>query len=45
MSLFVVQGLVKRFGALLATNHVSLEVRPGEIHALIGPTAPANRPW
>lgn len=37
MSLFVVQGLVKRFGALLATDHVSLEVRPGEIHALIGP--------
>jgi len=37
MSLFVVNGLVKRFGALLATDHVSLEVRPGEIHALIGP--------
>ena len=37
MSLFVVHGLVKRFGALLATDHVSLEVRPGEIHALIGP--------
>jgi len=37
MSLFTVQGLVKRFGALLATDHVSLEVNPGEIHALIGP--------
>jgi branched-chain amino acid transport system ATP-binding protein len=31
------RGLVKRFGGLLATDNVSLEVRPGEIHALIGP--------
>src|SRR3954470_4442073 len=31
------QGLVKRFGGLLATDNVSIEVRPGEIHALIGP--------
>ncbi|MFJ1299758.1 ABC transporter ATP-binding protein [Pseudomonadota bacterium AL_CKDN230030165-1A_HGKHYDSX7] len=30
-------GLVRRFGALLATDHVSLELAPGEIHALIGP--------
>ena len=37
MSLFQVQGLVKRFGGLLATDHVSLTVEPGEIHALIGP--------
>lgn len=37
MSLFTVQNLVKRFGALLATDHVSLDVNPGEIHALIGP--------
>ncbi|SKA16889.1 branched-chain amino acid transport system ATP-binding protein [Enhydrobacter aerosaccus] len=31
------QGLVKRFGGLLATDNVSIEVMPGEIHALIGP--------
>ncbi len=37
MSLFVAKGLVKRFGALLATDHVSFEVAPGQIHALIGP--------
>lgn len=37
MSLFQVQGLVKRFGGLLATDHVDLSVNPGEIHALIGP--------
>lgn len=33
----VVDQLVKRFGALVATDHVCLEIRPGEIHALIGP--------
>ncbi|KQP04336.1 ABC transporter ATP-binding protein [Pseudorhodoferax sp. Leaf265] len=37
MSFFQVEGLVKRFGALLATDHVSFTVQPGEIHALIGP--------
>jgi len=37
MSLFVAQGLVKRFGALLATDHVSFAVEPGQVHALIGP--------
>ncbi len=29
--------LVFRFGGVLATNHVSLSVAPGEIHGLIGP--------
>lgn len=37
MSLFVAEGLVKRFGGLLATDQVDLTVAPGEIHALIGP--------
>ena len=37
MSLFKAEGLVKRFAGLLATDHVSLSVAPGEIHALIGP--------
>jgi branched-chain amino acid transport system ATP-binding protein len=31
------RGLVKRFGGLVATDAVSIDVRPGEIHALIGP--------
>ena len=29
--------LTKRFGALVATDDVSIALRPGEIHALIGP--------
>ena len=37
MSLFQVNGLVKNFGALRATDDVSLDVNAGEIHALIGP--------
>jgi branched-chain amino acid transport system ATP-binding protein len=36
-ALLQVQDLVKRFGALVATDHVDLDVRRGEIHALIGP--------
>ena len=32
-----VAGLVKRFGGLLATDNVDLDVLPGEIHAVIGP--------
>ena len=32
-----IRGLRKSFGALLATDDVSLDLRPGEIHALIGP--------
>lgn len=35
--LLQVTGLVKRFGGLLATDQVRLEVLAGEIHALIGP--------
>jgi branched-chain amino acid transport system ATP-binding protein len=31
------QGLSKSFGALRASDNVSLEVRRGEVHALIGP--------
>ena len=32
-----VQGLVKRFGGLTATDHANLTLQRGEIHALIGP--------
>ncbi len=37
MTLLSVQGLVKRYGGLVATDGVDLAVRAGEIHALIGP--------
>ena len=31
------EGLSKRFGAVVASDEVTLDLRPGEIHALIGP--------
>ena len=37
MSALVAQSLIKRFGGVLATDHVSLTVEPGELHAIIGP--------
>ncbi|MCA3349114.1 MAG: ABC transporter ATP-binding protein [Roseomonas sp.] len=36
-ALLSIQGLCKHYGGLAVTNDVSLEVYPGEIHALIGP--------
>ena len=36
-ALLRVDGLIKRFGGLVATNNLSLDVRNGELHALIGP--------
>jgi branched-chain amino acid transport system ATP-binding protein len=36
-ALLEVRGLVKRFGGLVATNELDLEVLDGETHALIGP--------
>ena len=32
-----VTDLCKSFGGVLATNHINLDVLPGEVHALIGP--------
>ena len=37
-------GLTKSYGALQATNDVSLAVAAGEIHALIGPNGAARPP-
>ncbi len=36
-ALLQVEGLIKRFGGLTATDNLNLEVAEGEIHALIGP--------
>jgi branched-chain amino acid transport system ATP-binding protein len=35
--LLKIEGLVKRFGGLLVTDAVSLDIHQGEIHAVIGP--------
>jgi branched-chain amino acid transport system ATP-binding protein len=35
--LLAARGLVKRYGALAATDGASLDVLPGEVHAVIGP--------
>jgi branched-chain amino acid transport system ATP-binding protein len=32
-----VENLVRRFGGILATDHVTLDVASGELHAIIGP--------
>ena len=37
MSVLAAHGLVKVFGALRASDGVSLDLQPGEIHAVIGP--------
>jgi branched-chain amino acid transport system ATP-binding protein len=36
-ALLSVAGLTKRFGGLVATNNLDLDVEPGETHAIIGP--------
>ena len=36
-ALLTIRGLVKRFGGLVATDHLDFDVRAGEIHAIIGP--------
>ena len=35
--ILAVSGLLKRFAGIVATNNLSLDVLPGETHALIGP--------
>ena len=34
------EGLRKSFGSLVVTDDVTLDVMPGEMHAIIGPNGP-----
>ena len=36
-ALLSIRGLDKRYGGLLVTDHVDIDISPGEIHAVIGP--------
>ena len=35
--LLSIRGLVKRYGGLTVTDHVDIDIVPGEVHAIIGP--------
>jgi ABC-type branched-subunit amino acid transport system ATPase component len=37
MSALIARSVSKRFGGLVALDDVSLDLRPGEVHGLIGP--------
>ena len=37
------RGVRKAFGAVQALNGIDLDIRPGEIHAIVGGTAPESR--
>ena len=37
------RGVRKAFGAVQARNGIDLDIRPGEIHAIVGETAPESR--
>jgi branched-chain amino acid transport system ATP-binding protein len=36
-ALLEIDGLTKRFGGIVATDAITLDVQPGELHAIIGP--------
>lgn len=44
MSVLRLEHVTKRFGGLVAVNDLSFEVKERQIHALIRPDGPANRP-
>src|SRR2546427_3849533 len=43
-TLLAIRGLSKRFGGLLASDRIDLDVVPGETHAIIGPNGAGKTP-
>ncbi|MDB5932928.1 MAG: transporter ATP-binding protein, partial [Massilia sp.] len=37
MSMLRTESLVKRFGGILVSDAISIDIAPGELHAIIGP--------
>ena len=35
--------IMKEFAGVRALDHVSIDIRPGRVHALVGETAPESR--
>ena len=44
-SLLQVRGLVKRYGGVHALAGVDLDVRPGEVHAVVGENGVLHARW
>ena len=38
-----IENLVKRYGSVLALDHLSLDIQKGEIFGLLGPNGSGNR--
>ena len=40
-----IENLVKRYGSLVALDHLNLDIREGEIFGLLGPNGSGKKRW